>query len=81
MSTITLKNVPVKLHHALKKRAELHRRSLNNEILSCLEQITPRRLSGAEEKALLKNIREHREKMGGNITDKEIEKAKNWGRE
>ena len=39
MSTITLKNIPVRVHERLKVRAALHHRSLNGEILECLRQM------------------------------------------
>ena len=39
MATLTLKDVPPKLHTALRKRAEKNRRSLNQEVLFCLERI------------------------------------------
>lgn len=38
MPTLTLKNMPPKLHSALKKRAQRNRRSLNQEALYCLER-------------------------------------------
>ncbi len=38
MSTITLKDVPQELRVALKQRAARNRRSLNQELLYCLEQ-------------------------------------------
>jgi plasmid stability protein len=37
MPKITLKNIPEPLYEQLKRTAALHRRSLNNEILSRLE--------------------------------------------
>jgi antitoxin FitA len=37
MTTLTLKNIPEELHARLKASAELHRRSLNSEILIRLE--------------------------------------------
>jgi plasmid stability protein len=37
MPTVTLKGMPETLHHRLKTRAREHQRSLNKEILSCLE--------------------------------------------
>lgn len=37
MPTITLKNLPAGLHGALKDRAQRHGRSLNREVVSCLE--------------------------------------------
>jgi hypothetical protein len=39
MSTITLKDVPDELRTILKERAARNRRSLNQELLFCLEQI------------------------------------------
>ncbi len=39
MSTITLKDVPEELRTALKERAARNRRSLNQELLFCLEQV------------------------------------------
>jgi plasmid stability protein len=38
MATITLKNIPEQLHKKIKQRAIEHHRSLNNEIISCLER-------------------------------------------
>ena len=38
MPTLTLKSLPDTLYHQLKARAAAHRRSLNSEILVCLEQ-------------------------------------------
>ena len=40
MPSLTLKDMPVKLHRTLKRRALRHRRSLNQEALYCLEQAT-----------------------------------------
>jgi len=40
MATLTLKDMPAKLHSALKKRARSNRRSLNQEALYCLERAT-----------------------------------------
>jgi ABC-type transporter Mla maintaining outer membrane lipid asymmetry ATPase subunit MlaF len=39
VSTITLKDVPDELRTILKQRAALNRRSLNQELLFCLEQV------------------------------------------
>ena len=40
MPTLTLKDMPAKLHSTLKKRALRNRRSLNQETLYCLERAT-----------------------------------------
>ena len=37
MPTITLKNVPAKLHARLKAQAKEHKRSLNKEAIVCIE--------------------------------------------
>lgn len=39
MKTITLKNIPPRLHSRLKRRAAAHKRSLNQEALLCLEAV------------------------------------------
>lgn len=38
MPTLTIKGLPDELYRRLKRQAEAHRRSLNGEILVCLEQ-------------------------------------------
>ena len=38
MPTLTLKNIPDGLYHQLKEAANAHHRSLNREILYCVEQ-------------------------------------------
>ncbi len=39
MATITLKNIPDDLHERLKTSARSHHRSINSEIINCLEAI------------------------------------------
>jgi len=49
MPTLTIKEVPPELHEKLKERAERHRRSMNNELLTILERtLTPSRKSAEE---------------------------------
>lgn len=38
MAAITIKNVPEPLYEQVKLSARLHRRSINNEIIACLER-------------------------------------------
>ena len=38
MPAITVKNIPTQLYEQLKVAAQIHRRSLNNEIIACLER-------------------------------------------
>jgi plasmid stability protein len=49
MPTLTIEGVPPELHEKLKERAERHRRSMNNELLTILERtLTPSRKSAGE---------------------------------
>lgn len=48
-TTLTLKGIPDDLYSQLKAAAELHRRSLNNEVIACLEDaLLPRKVSASE---------------------------------
>lgn len=38
MPTLTIKNIPTELYERLKKRAQEHRRSVNSEVIFCLER-------------------------------------------
>lgn len=40
MASLTLKDIPPRLHEQLRQRAAQHRRSLSQEALACLEQVT-----------------------------------------
>ncbi len=39
MPSLTLKDIPRRLHQQLRERAERNRRSLSQEALACLEQV------------------------------------------
>lgn len=39
MANLTIKNISEELYQKLKKSAKLNRRSMNSEILVCLEQV------------------------------------------
>lgn len=61
MPTITLKNVPAELHAGLVERARLHKRSLNQEAIRCLESnILP---TPADAEAFLARVRRSRLKL------------------
>jgi plasmid stability protein len=40
MPTLTIKGMPDALYRRLKERADAHRRSLNREVIVCLEEAT-----------------------------------------
>ena len=76
--TITLKNVPRNVHERIKKRAERNRRSLNLEILACLESILGIRESAADE--LLANIEKAQQGLHFKATRREVRDAQIEGR-
>jgi antitoxin FitA len=79
MPTLTIKNVPEKLHRRLKESAALHRRSINNEAISCLETVlVPQRVDPQKFLAEVRAMRERMPKLY--IDDEFLRTAKNWGR-
>ena len=79
MATLTIKNVPDKLVRRLKAQAALHRRSLNLEVITCLEgasQPTP-----VDPDAILATARAIRiNPVGLRLTDRVVEELINHGR-
>jgi len=79
MATVTLKNIPDEIYSRLKKTAQRHRRSLNSEIIVCLErslQPTAVRVEDA-----LVTARRLRGRVGGPpFSDEEISAARHQGR-
>src|SRR5256712_12140638 len=63
MATLTVKNAPQPLVRRLKARATLHRRSLNREVIACLEGLAQAAPGDAE--ALLARAREVRHTPAG----------------
>lgn len=56
--TITLKNIPDELYVSLKQAAEAHHRSINSEVIACLERVLmPARPSAEEHLARARRIR------------------------
>ena len=49
-TTLTLKGIPDDVYARLKKTAEAHRRSLNNEAISVLEDVLLPRKAGASDR-------------------------------
>jgi antitoxin FitA len=79
MPTLTVKNIPEVLYDHLKERAALNHRSLNSEIIACIEQsISRRRVDPAQ---MLVRARALREKTTSyRISKEEFNQAKNEGR-
>ena len=71
MATITVKNLPDELHERLRRRAARHRRSLNNEIIECLQgAIEAHRIDPDE---LLVRARRIRSNVTGRLTQTRLE--------
>jgi hypothetical protein len=79
MPTITVKNIPTELYELLKQSAAANRRSINSEILTCIERAVRGRKVNAE--ILLDRARRLRHKTKDHpITDNELRTAKQMGR-
>ena len=79
MANLTIKNVPKPVLRRLKARAALHRRSLNLEVISCLESLVQSTPLDAE--ALLARVREiRRTPARARLTDRALTRLKAAGR-
>lgn len=80
MATVTFKNIPDDLYEQLKQAASAHHRSVNSELIHCLEKTyKPTPVSAAE---LAGKARELRNRVTATRLDiDEITAAKNQGRE
>ena len=79
MATVTIKNIPDELYKRLKAVAEVNRRSINSEIIMCIENsITSQRINLDE---MLDNVRQIRQLTSGHmISDEAFNQAKAEGR-
>ena len=79
MSTITVKNIPDELYERLKSVAEINRRSLNSEIISCIENAVGSRRIDVDR--TLENARKIRYLTARHpISNEEFSRAKTKGR-
>jgi len=79
MASLTIKNIPDELFDMLKQSAHLHHRSVNSELIHCLEQsLMPVPLSAAQ---LAEAAQALRSRVNGTVlSDAEITLAKVEGR-
>ena len=76
MATLTLKNIPDDLHRRLRERAAHNRRSLDAEVLACLEVMLTE-----ETETLLARIRDRRAHLDQiYLTEKDLQAAIDEGR-
>jgi plasmid stability protein len=79
MPTITVKNIPADLYDRLKLSAQTNRRSINSEVIVCIERAVGARPINAD--AAITRARALREKtIDYPITDDELTAAKTAGR-
>lgn len=77
-TTLTLKNVPDAVYERLKQAATLHRRSLNNEAILCLESVLLPANATVNDR--LQRARELRMTLSGHFEAEDINAMKRDGR-
>lgn len=79
MPSITVKNIPPDLYERLKQSARANRRSINGEIIVCIERaVSPQRV---DPETVIARARELRERSAAyRITDEALNAAKGAGR-
>ncbi|MBM3190819.1 MAG: Arc family DNA-binding protein [Chloroflexi bacterium] len=79
MPTITVKNVPPELYEELKRMAQANRRSINSEVIVCIERAVRNR--PLDTAAVLARARALRRLTADHpLTDEAITSAKQFGR-
>ncbi|MBN1906872.1 MAG: Arc family DNA-binding protein [Deltaproteobacteria bacterium] len=79
MATVTVKNIPDDLYDRLKSVAEINRRSINSEIIMCIENAILSHRVDLDK--MLIDIRKMRQLTAGNvISDEDFNRAKREGR-
>ncbi|NOZ53767.1 MAG: Arc family DNA-binding protein [Gammaproteobacteria bacterium] len=79
MPSLTIKNIPDDLYSRLKEAAQVHHRSMNSEILYCIERtLVPHKVNISEQ---IFEARKLRAKTAEHpLADDELNAAKNEGR-
>lgn len=79
MPTLTIKGLPEAIYRRLKQQAEAHRRSLNGEIIVCLERAVG--ASQPDARAWLAEAERFRTRIGVRpLTDRQLRAARQAGR-
>jgi antitoxin FitA len=79
MAILTIKNIPDELYEQLKQSAARHRRSVNSEVIVCLEKVLGS--SFVDPATLLASIRALRQTVSTVfITEEDLQAAKDEGR-
>lgn len=75
---ITVKEIPARLHRTLKARAKAHGRSLNTEVLACLQASAMS--SAVDVDVLLRHARAVRGSLKVRLTERDLVLSKREGR-
>ncbi|MCX5884537.1 MAG: Arc family DNA-binding protein [Proteobacteria bacterium] len=78
MATITLKNIPKQLHQMMKQRAVRHHRSMNSEVIACLNQAVGS--AQVDPESLIARARALRRKLSVRLSEKDLSALKGEGR-
>ena len=79
MPTLTIKGLPDAVYERLKAQAETHRRSLNGEVIICLEHAVG--VAPFDPEAWLAEVRTFRRALKGKpLTERELRAAREAGR-
>jgi antitoxin FitA len=79
MPNMNVKNLPKDLHRRLKERAKRNHRSLNSEVIACLQEaVMPKRIDPDEAAERIRALRARF--RGAPLTNEEIARLKAEGR-
>ena len=78
MPSITVKNIPEEIYDRVREQAKAHHRSINSEIIACLEQTVKSQQVSTDD--ILQEARRLRKKAKGSLSSQEVESAINEGR-
>lgn len=79
MATLTIKNIPTELYQRLKHSAAQNRRSINNQVIVCLERVL--RSPQIDSDSVLAEARALRERTSRHfLTDQDLLHVKQEGR-
>ncbi len=79
MPALTIKNIPDDLYSRLKEAAQAHHRSMNSEIIYCVERtLCPHKIDVSEHISMAKTLRAKTARHP--LNDDELDAAKSVGR-
>ncbi len=78
MPSITVKNIPEPIYQKLRNRAKAQHRSINSEIIACLEHSTVSNRIDPDE--ILRQARRMRQDAKGSLSAEQIQQAIDQGR-